>query len=207
MIEAPLSIVWPCRLSVEEYAAAGKGIEVPRQACPGCTRPLSFWSGYERPVRCGRDLRIWVRRARCEPCAATHALLPDFVVDGRYDSVDVIGPALAKGSGGLGMRKVAEQAGVPHSTARDWRRRHRARAPALIQHFTELVLRLGGEVGAVSVEAEQAALELVRAAWRAATAGISDVWRFWNAVCGGRALDTNTSPPLLAMWKPVSMPI
>lgn len=29
-----MAIVWPCRLSVAEYAAAGKRIDVPEQACP-----------------------------------------------------------------------------------------------------------------------------------------------------------------------------
>jgi len=200
---APLSIVWRCALSVSEYAAAGRQIEVSEQACPDCGRQLTRWSGYLRPIRCGRDYRIWIRRGRCWSCKKTHALLPDFVHERRYDAVEVIGRALELGIGGLGMEKVAVEKGVPHSTARDWRRRHRARAPALIQHLAELASRLGAVVGELPKLAEQAALALLEALWQKARERLQEmsasIWRFWNAVCGGRALGTNTNPPLLAM--------
>ena len=197
-----MSIVWPCRLSVSEYAAAGKQVEVPEQVCPDCGRQLTGWSGYLRPIRCGRDYRIWIRRGRCRSCRKTHALLPDFVHERRYDAVEVIGGALELGIGGLGMQKVAVEKGVPHSTVRDWRRRHRARAPALVQHFAELASRLGVVVGEVPKGSEQAALILLKALWEKAGERLQEmsasIWRFWNAVCGGRGLATNTGPPLLA---------
>ena len=205
----PLSILWPCPLSVSEYAAAGKKIEVPEQVCPGCGRRLGGWSGYKRPVRAGRDYRVWIRRGRCKPCNRTHALLPDFVHERRYDAVEVIGGALEMSIEGRGMKKVAEDFGVPHSTARDWRRRHRARAPSLVMHFADLTTRLGASVGEVSTESEQAALSLLKAAWRRASEILAiaalGLWRFWNAMCGGQALGTNTIPPLLATEESSSM--
>ena len=203
-----MSIVWRCALSVSEYAAAGKEIEVPEQLCPDCERALGGWSGYRRPVRAGRDYRIWIRRGRCKPCDRTHALLPDFVHERRYDAVEVIGAGLELGIGGLGMQKVAAEIGVPYSTARDWRRQHRARAPALAQLFAEHASRLGAVIGVVPRVAEQAALSLLRVVWKKARellAAVGGLWRFWNAMCGGRALGTNTNPPLLATESSGSM--
>ena len=67
---SPMAMIWPCRLSVEEYAAAGKAAAVPRASCPTCGRPMTFSSGYWRSVRQGMVVaRIWVKRARCKPCA------------------------------------------------------------------------------------------------------------------------------------------
>lgn len=201
MTTAPLSIVWLCVLSVSEYAAAGKKIDVPEQSCPDCGRRLGGWSGYMRPVRAGRDFRIWIRRGQCRPCNKTHALLPDFVLERRYDAVEVIGGALETSIGGRGIKKVAEDIGVPHSTVRDWRRRHRARAPTLVQYFADQASRIGAAVGHVPKVAEQAALWLLKVLWQKARELLADVgglWRFWNAVCGGEALGTNTNPPLLA---------
>jgi hypothetical protein len=92
VVLAPLAIVWSCPLSVSEYAAAGKLVEVPDLTCPGCGVPLRPWSWYERRIREGGEKgAIWVRRGRCPPCAVTHALLPDFVDEQRLDAVEVIG--------------------------------------------------------------------------------------------------------------------
>ena len=128
-------------------------------------------------------------------------MLPDFVHERRYDVVEVIGGALELGINGLGMQKVAAEIGVPYSTARDWRRRHRARAPALVQLFAEHASRLGAVIEVVPRVAEQAALSLVMVVWKKARELLATVggrWRFWNAMCGGRALATNTNPPLLS---------
>jgi hypothetical protein len=75
---------------VAEYAAAGKRIDVPEQACPVCGDRLTGWSGYRRWLRDDGEYRIWVRRGRCPACRHTHALLPDFVHARRLDVVEVI---------------------------------------------------------------------------------------------------------------------
>src|SRR6266487_2612789 len=122
-----VAIVWPCLLGVDAYAAAGRGVKVPRPDCPGCGRPMGFWPGYLRWVRYGRTRRIWVRRATCRGCRVSHALLPAFLLARRLDAVEAIGAGLARAVRRRGMRPIAAWLGVPHSTARDWRRRAHAR--------------------------------------------------------------------------------
>ena len=78
-----MAMVWPCTMAVDAYAAAGREVVVPRPGCPARERPMIFWSGYERFVRCGTDWRIWVRRAKCMTCQVSHALLPAFCLLGR----------------------------------------------------------------------------------------------------------------------------
>jgi hypothetical protein len=110
-----MAIVWPCTLSVDAYAAAGKEVEVPRADCPSCLEPMTFWSGYSRFVRHkGTAHKIWVPRGQCGPCDVTHALLPGFVARNRLDSVETIGAALEPVVFGKnGVRPVAERLGVP----------------------------------------------------------------------------------------------
>ena len=65
----PVSIVWPCSQSVDEYVAAGRDVEVPRPNCPGCSEATAFWSGYRRQIReDGRCSSMWVPRVRCQGC-------------------------------------------------------------------------------------------------------------------------------------------
>jgi transposase-like protein len=125
-----MAIVWSCALSVEAYAATGKGVEVPRPTCPACQAPMVFWYGYFRPVRRGATLRVFLRRARCRACRVSHALLPSFLLAKRLDSVEVIGPTIEAVATGAGTRRSAREAGVAHETARSWWRRHRTRALA-----------------------------------------------------------------------------
>ena len=202
MDSAPLAIVWPCRLSVEEYAAAGRRIVVPVQVCPRCGMRLGAWSGYARWLRDDGEYRIWVRRGRCPACRLTHALLPDFVHARRLDAVEVIGAALELGIAGLGMRAVAIRLGLAHSTARDWRRRHRARAPAHLAHLAAVAVSLGAELRDLPMGVEAAALHALGAisaeARRRFGGRVPGLWRLWNAICGGWALGTNTGPPLAA---------
>jgi transposase-like protein len=196
-----VAIVWPCRLDVESYVAAGRGVAVPRPRCPACQRRLIFWWWYERFVRSGGCHRIWVRRVKCPACEVTHALLPAFLLRRRLDPVDAIGVGLARMiAGGVGARPVAEALGVPHGTARSWRRRHRARAPALAAGFAALVVALGGGAVALAVDVERAALEAAVAAWHQATRrrtapAITGTWQFVGVVTGGGWLGTTTSPP------------
>ena len=89
-----MAIVWPTALGVEQYAAAGRNIDVPRLGCPGCKEPMSYWGWYQRDLRVGRSQALLVRRQRCRPCATSHAVLPSFMAHGRLDAIGVIGPAL-----------------------------------------------------------------------------------------------------------------
>ena len=42
---SPIAIVGAWALSVDEYAAAGHDVVVPRPDCPGCATAMAFWSG------------------------------------------------------------------------------------------------------------------------------------------------------------------
>ena len=194
-----VAIVWPCSSSVEEYAAAGRAVRVPRVDCPDCGRPMGLWSGYERYLRLGRVHRVWVRRAKCRPCRVTHALVPSFVLLRRLDAVEVIGVALERAVAGAGLRPVAAGLDVPHTTARDWRRRFRARAPALAVGLAALVVELGGAAPALPAGSEVAALAaLGAAAWQVryrAGALAPTRWRLGAVVPGGGWRATTTSPP------------
>ncbi len=99
---------------------------------------MSFWSGYERSVRHrGPFLKLWVRRARCRRCGASHALVPSFCLVGRLDDVEVLTSAVLTAVVGeaRGVRPVAEEADVPHTTARDWVRRFCRRAALVAAAF------------------------------------------------------------------------
>jgi transposase-like protein len=205
-----VAIFWPCRLDVQSYAAAGRGVAVPRLACPACRRPLIFWWWYERFVRSEGCHRISVRRGKCGRCEVTHALIPAFVLRRRLDPVAVIGGALARMIAGSGVRPVAEALGVPHTTVRSWRRRHRARAPALTAGFSALVVVFGGEAAALAADIERAALEATVAAWRQAArrsqAAIPSIWEFVSAITGGSWLGTTTSAPWAVLGAADFMP-
>ncbi len=160
---------------------------------------MGFWSGYLRWVRYGRARRIWVRRAACRGCRVSHALLPAFVLARRLDAVAAIGAGLAWAVGGRGMRPIAAALGVPHSTARDWRRRFRARAPTLVAGLAALAVELAGSVPALPADPEAAALAALGAvwAWVAGRLGVAapGVWQLGALVSGGAWLSTTTPPP------------
>ena len=166
----PVAIVWPCLLSVDEYVALGRDVEVPRPECPGCAGAMSFWSGYERSVRCGGPcLKLWVRRARCVPCRASHALLPSFCLVGRLDVVEVIGEAVAAVvvGVGVGVRTVAARLNVPHTTARDWVRRFLRRAGLLAAGFAAVVVEVSGLAPVLPIEPAGRALDAIASAFAA----------------------------------------
>ncbi len=197
-------MVWACPLDVESYAAAGDDPAVPRQDCPVCRRPMGFKTGYRRFVRvAGRAFAIWVRRGKCRRCARTHALIPDFCLLGRLDAAAVIGAGLAQALDGAGMRTVAITAEVPHTTARDWRRRHRERAPMLVAGFSALTVALGGDAPVVSGDPERGAIEALGAAWSQARERLGSkvvaLWRLWSLVSGGAILARAINPPWAAV--------
>jgi hypothetical protein len=131
-------------------------------------------------------------------------LLPDFLLERRLDEVELIGQALALGvAGGLRMRPVAERLGVPMTTARDWRRRFRARALVLATALVVLAVQLDpAAVLLTAANNEIAALEVLGATWHRARTRFSQrapaLWRFWSLISGGKALGTNRSPPFAA---------
>jgi transposase-like protein len=197
-----MAIIWPCALAPSSYAAAGQQVGVPAQRCPSCQQPLASWGGYWRWVRAPPlgEWRIWIRRGRCAGCRRTHALLPDVVLARRLDAVAVIGRGLAlKVVQRLGLRQVAEQLGVPHTTVRSWWRRFRARAPTLLATCTALAVDLVGISVQVATDPEPAALEVLAVAWQRARARfgarVGGLWPFWSRISGGWALGTHTSAP------------
>lgn len=150
-------------------------------------------------------------RARCPVCEATHALLPGFVLAARLDVVDTIGTVLGEVVGGPGgVRPAAERAGVPHTTARGWRRRFGVRARQLAVSFAALTVELGGEAETPVADDAVWALAAIRAAFRAASAlpGWLAVgcWRFVSAVTGGALIATNTTSPYLIIGRRRFMP-
>jgi transposase-like protein len=207
-----MAIVRPCALSVDEYLAAGRELEIPRPVCPGCSGTMTFWSGYTRSLRTGdRCVRVWVPRARCGPCRTTHALLPAFVVLRRLDTVETIGAVLDDVvDGPHGVRPVATRLNVPHTTARGWLRRFRERAERLAVAFAALAVDLGGEILGPAVDVARRALQAMRTACDAAFGlpGWEALgrWRFVSAVVGGRLLATNTDSPYLVVGRRRFMP-
>jgi hypothetical protein len=100
------------------------------------------------------------------------------------------------------MRKVADQVGVPMTTARDWRRRFRLRATVLTAALVAIAVHLdpaavllehGGEPAAV-----QALAAVRQRARRRFGERIPGAWRLWSLISGGKALGTNRSPPATA---------
>jgi hypothetical protein len=126
--------------------------------------------------------------------------LPDLVLIRRLDAVEVIGRGLAlKGVQRLGLRPVAEQLGVRHTTVRTWWRRFRARAPTLVVSCTALGVQLSGVSVQLATDDERAALEALGVAWQRARTRfgeqVGQLWPFWSRISGGHGLGTNTSAP------------
>lgn len=170
-----------------------------------------MWSGYRRFVRAGaKTMRVWIRRCRCRRCARSHALIPSFLLLRRFDPAAVIGAALARSVSGVGQRSVAASLGVAHTTARDWRRRFRARAPVLAAGFSSLAVALGADAPQLSADPEVAALEglavAVGQARRRFGASVPGPFDFASVVSGGAALATTTTPPWAGLlggrWMP-----
>jgi hypothetical protein len=208
---SPVAIVWPCPLPVDAYAAAGRDVEFPRPDCPACARPMTFWSGYRRHVReAGLCRKIFVPRLRCRRCGVTHALLPAFALAWRLDVAEAVGTVISRVAGGGGVRPAAALTEVPHTTARGWERRFRARAPELGVSFAALAVELGGEPVRPAASPARFALEAITAAFGAAAdlpgwlaVGL---WRFASSVSGGRLIAANTTSPYLIVGRRRFMP-
>ena len=201
-----MAIIWPYPSSPLSYVSAGQQVAVPPQRCPTCQRWLVGWGGYWRWLRAPLLVeRIWIRRARCSTCRRSHALLPDLVLARRLDAVDVIGRGLASQlTSELGLRPIAEQLDVPHTTLRSWLERFRARSAMLLARCTALAVALDGTAVDVNagVARERAALDGLGVAWQRAVnrfgERLGSPWSFWSRISGGQALGTHTSSP----WAP-----
>jgi len=188
-------------------------VAVPRADCPSCGEPMGFWSGYWRTVRTeeGKDLRVWVVRARCKACNVTHALLPAFCLTNRLNSVSTIGDTIkAVLTSPAGVRPAAAAIDVPHSTVRGWIRRFAERAESIAVRFAALAVELGGPVVVPARDASAWALEAIGAAWQAAMVlpGWLSLgrWRFVSAVCGGSLIAANTNALFIFVGKRRFMP-
>jgi len=193
-----MAIVWPTALGVEQYAAAGRNIDVPRLGCPRCKEPMSYWGWYQRDLRVSRSHALLVRRQRCKACATSHAVLPSFVAHGRLDAIGVIGPALEAMVDGH-ARRAAVALALPYTTVRDWRRSFVARAEMLALGAVRACVALGAPAPRLPGGPVAVALRALRSAWRAAQRrfgpGVGRLWRFVNGLTGGHLLTTNIHPP------------
>ncbi len=200
-----MAIIWPYSGSAASYVSAGQQVAAPAQRCPTCWRPLIGWGGYWRWLRAPSVVgRIWIRRGRCRVCRRSHALLLNLLLVRRLDDMTVIGQGLQLTVlAGLGLRGVAGQLEVPHTTLRSWWRRFRARAPMLLASCTSFAVSLDGRSVSVDVgSADRAALETLAVVWNRARARfgerIGGMWSLWSRISGGQALGTHTSSPWAA---------
>ena len=199
---SPVVMVWPCSLSVEKYAAAGRDVAVPRPSCSACSSLMSFWSGYERSVRAdGLYLRLWIARARCSACSVSHALLPNFLFVGRLDAVETVGRALAEvASKTMSIGQASGVLDVPFTTVRGWVRRFNALAPVWWSGFASLTVEFGGTIPTAWPSAVPAAA-VAAMGWAHAAAAArhetrtGSLWLFVSVVCGGVLITTNIDPP------------
>jgi hypothetical protein len=99
----------------------------------------------------------------------------------------------------LGLRPIAMQLDVPHTTVRTWWHRFRARSPTILTHCSAVAVALDGTAVRLTTSGERAALDGLQVAWQRAHLrfgdAVGDVWRFWSRISGGQALGTNTTSP------------
>lgn len=115
--------------------------------------------------------------------------------------VEVIGSAIGSIADGVSIGEIARRVGVPFTTAREWWRRFRARAPTWWSGFAALTVELGGQVPARWPTGPlAAAVAAIGDAYRAAVARhparTPPVWGFVSVIVGGTLLGpvTTTSP-------------
>ncbi len=194
-------IIWPCRLSVEEYAAAGRDVVVPRPCCPRCGVVPIFWSGYPRSVRAGVVFQIWVKRCRCKACRRNDSLLPSFCLAGRLDAVEVIGPPVRAVAQDAGTRSVARGIGelFAYTTVRGWWRRHRKRVGWLWSALAGLPWWGRPEsVADGEIDALEAVTALATAAGAASVLVGLSLWPAVSLISGGMWLFATTDVPTTA---------
>ena len=194
-----MSIVWPCPLDVEAYAARGRDVEPPRPACPRCAGPTQRWHGYRRHLRADRDRLIWIARLRCTRCGVTQALLPSFLLPRRWDAVAHVGRAAELAAAGLGHRPIAVALARPETTVRGWLRRLRSVALPLAATLLARAVAFGWSGFGLPVAGMPrlcAAVLALAGRWPADLPAVP--WAIAALVTGGGLLTTNTDAPLEA---------
>ena len=208
-----MTIVWPCPLSVDAYVAGGRELEFPRPDCPSCSCPMTFWSGYRRPVReAGLCHKIFVPRLRCRalwdhPRPAALFRARRSARCGRDDRHRArrSGRRPGRGAPGGSTRRcpphdgaglaaaVLGPGGAHRRLVRGALRRARWRGDRALRRYRPAY-----------------AISAIRAAFAAASAlpGWASVglWRFVSSVSGGRLIATNTDSPYLVVGKRRFMP-
>jgi hypothetical protein len=128
----------------------------------------------------------------------THALLPSFVLPGRWDTVGALGQAAELAASGLGHRPIAVALTRPETTVRGWLRRIRSVATTL----TTTLLARAVALGWTGLDLPVAPLPRLVAAARALAGrwplSAAEPWSIACLVTGGRLLATNTGAPLAA---------
>ena len=193
-----MAIAWASRLSVAEYAAAGRKVDVPRPDCPNCGRPMTFEGSYPgSPVPHHlADLRasghVHHLRAGPRPAAGFCDARPPGPRRGHRGSLVA----------GVGPKKDDRPApGVPASTRRSWGACFSERSVPLTACLRALIVTYEGQVPRFLDQPmgppERVAAVCLGAAWdaarrRCARAGMAIVapWRFANLICGGALLAT-----------------
>lgn len=173
-------------------------------SCPLCEGRLCRWGFARWRTLRGRagPVAVRPRRARCRSCRSTHVLLPDGLLVRRVDTAEVIGGALAfAATSGVGHRRVAQRAGRPSSTVRDWLARFRDVAVRAAAHFTAWANHLDPMLGPIEPAGSPIAdaVEAVGVAARAASLrlGSRPVWS-WASVLTVGGLLSNTNSNWLA---------
>jgi hypothetical protein len=154
---------------------------------------------------------MFVPRERCGRCGVSHALLPAFLLAWRLDTAEAAGAVIEEVAGGAcGVRPAAERAGVPHTTARGWLRRFRARAAAAGVAFAALAVELGGEAIRPAADPGRFAVAAIGAAFEAACSlpgwAVHGRWRFASSVSGGRLIAATITSPFLIVGRRRFMP-
>lgn len=140
--------------------------------------------------------RIVVQRARCSPCDASRAPLPDFVLHRRRDSADAIGAGVVGHGAGAHL-----YAGVPARTVRSWRHRFAGRVELLVAGLMAAATTWAGEALRLVLPATPAMLAAaaVGAAWWAASRRgpqrVPGPWRLASVITGGELLTTRVDLP------------
>ena len=192
-----MPIVWQSPLTVDAYAARGRGVDAPRPACPSCGGPTQRWYGYLRHLRDDLDRLIWIPRVRCTTCGTTQALPPSFVLPRRWDAVTHVGRAAELAAADLGHRRVAEVVGRPETTVRGWLRRLRSVATTLTTTLLARAVALGWsgfELPVAPLPRLCAGVHALAGHWPGSAA--AGPWAIACLVTGGGLLATNTDAPL-----------
>jgi hypothetical protein len=116
----------------------------------------------------------------------------------RLDVADDIGAVVAAVTDGVSVvGRLADAHGIPYTTARDWLRRFRTRAPMLSAGFAALAVAVGGGAGieTLAVEVVRRAVGALGLVGAAIGASSLSLWALASLVTGGKLLASATDPP------------